>query len=211
MIILTGGPRTLFFSKSSSWRMIQTGQRRRRRYAGVALSAGMSCRPTRFPRNIGATVAEKETLPSTPGRPLIVVGSDATASSPAALTNVPSSAILGPAPPVLRQCSRLVTVASLSPLPSDAQQQPGLVDRSVEGDLAVERTFVQPYVTLETVHHVSALLCRAANARRAKSQGPALHHNSSVATHVEPCCPVASITVTTFATLLALVRLALSL
>jgi len=191
--------------------MIQTGQRRRRRYAGAVQSAGMSRQPMQFPRSTGATVVERETLHSTPGRPLTVVGSDATGSSLAALTNAHSSATLGPAPPALRQCSRLVTVASLSQSPRDALRQLGLAARSVEGDLAVEHTSVQPFVTLGTVRHVSAPLCRPANARRPKNQGPALHHSSSVVTHVELCYPAASTTAITFATPLVLAHPALSL
>ena len=211
MFISIGGPRTPSFSRSSSWRMIQTGQRRRRRYAGAVQSAGMSRQPMRFPRSTGASVAERGTLPLIHGRPLTVAGSDATGSSPAALTNVHSFATLGPAHPALRQCSRLATVASLSLSLGDALRPLGLAGKSAEGDLAVELTSVQSHVTLETVSHVSAPQYRAVNARRPKSQGPALRHSSSVATHVEPCSPVAFTTATTFAILLALVHPALSL
>ena len=160
----------------------------------------------RFLGSTDAIVAEKGTLPLTHGRPLTVVESDATGSLQAALTNAPSSATLGPAPPALRQCSRLATVASPLQSPDDVRLQPGLVGRSVEADLAVELTSALPLVTLETVHHVSGLLSRAANVRRPKSQGRALLHSLSVATPAVPCSPVDSTIATTFATRLALVH-----
>merc|ERR1719234_2405082 len=164
----------------------------------------MSPLPMRFPRSTDASVVGKGTLPLTHGRPLTAVVSDATASFQAALTNAPSSATLGPAPPAPRQCSRLAIVVSRLQSPDDARGEPGLADRSVEADLAVEHTSALPLATLETVHHVSAPPSRAANVRRRKSQGLALRHSSSVATPAEPCSPVASTTATTFATRLAL-------
>merc|ERR1719234_3070073 len=184
--------------------MIQTGLRRRRRYVGAVQSVGMSRLPMRFQRSTDASVAERGTLPLTHGRPLTAVVNDATASFPAALTNAPSSATLGPAPPAPRQCSRLAIVVSRLQSPDDAQQQPGLVGRSVEADLAVEHTSALPLATLETVHHASAPPSRAANVKRRKSQGRALLHSSSVATPVELCSPVDSTTATTSATHLAL-------
>ena len=184
--------------------MIQPGQRRRRKYVGAALNAGMNRLPTRFPRSTGATVAERGILPLTPGRRLTVAGSDATGSSRAALTNAPFSATLGPAHLALRQCSRLATVASRFLSPNDAPQQPGLAGRSVEGDLAVELTSVRSLVTLEIVLRVNALPSRAANARKQKSRGPVRRHSSSVVTRVELSSPAASTTVTTFVTLLDL-------
>ena len=159
-----------------------------------------------FPRSTDATVAERGTLPLTHGRPLTVVGSDATGSFQAALTNAPSSATLGPAPPALRQCSRLATVVSPLQSPDDAPLQPGLAGRSVEADLVVELTIVLPLVTLETVHHVSGPLSRVANVGRPKSQDHALLHSLNVATLAVPCSPVDSTIATTFATRLALVH-----
>ena len=154
----------------------------------------------RFLGSTDAIVAEKGTLPLTHGRPLTVVVSDATGSFQAALTNAPSSATLGPAPPALRQCSRLATVGSRPQSPDDAPGQPGLAGRSVEADLAVELTSALPLVTLETVHHASGLLSRAANVKRRKSQDLALLHSLNVATLAVPCSPVDSTIVTTFAT-----------
>ena len=203
-MISTGGRRIQFFSKSSNWRATQTEQKRRRRSAGAAPSAGTSLPPSLFLKSTDATVAGKETLPSIPGRLLTVAGSDVIVNYLAALTNALSSAILDLAHLVLRQCNRLATVASLLLSPGDARRQPGLAVRSVEEGLVVAHTFALPLVTQENVPRVSEPPSRAVNARRRKNQDNAPHLSLSVVTLVELFFPVAFTIVTTFATLQAL-------
>ena len=85
-------------------------------------------------------MAEKETPPSTPGRPLTAAGSGATDSWLVVPTNALSSATLDLVLLVLKQCSSLAIAVSRYLLQGDAPLQLGLVVRSVEPDLVVENT-----------------------------------------------------------------------